>query len=352
MDKKLKIAINGFGRIGRLFFRLAFNDSDFEILAINDLGNLENMVYLLSRDTVYGKYTEEVGFEKTEETINRTLSVGKLIVNSQKILFFQEKDPVNLPWKDLNIDLVIESTGAFESYEKCQAHLSAGAKRVLISAPSKDEDNDFGKTVLIGINEGDLKLSKITSNGSCTTNATHPVIQVLNEKIGIKKAILSTVHAYTATQSLTDSPIKGSDLRRGRAGAFNIVPSTTGAALTIGKVIKDLAGKFDGISFRVPVICGSIADITMVTSKPTTVEEVNEILEKASYEPRWNKIMKVTKEQLVSSDIIGEEFGAIIDLNFTKVVDGDLVKVLSWYDNELGYARTLVEHARLVKAQF
>jgi glyceraldehyde 3-phosphate dehydrogenase len=352
MNNKLKVAINGFGRIGRLFFKLAFNDSDFEIIAINDLGNLENMAYLLQRDSVYGKYNQEVSYEKSEEKVGKITSLGKLIVDSQKILFFQEKDPLNLPWKDLDIDLVIESTGVFESYEKSQSHLRAGAKRVLLSAPSKDEDNDFGKTVLIGINEGDLKLSKITSNGSCTTNATHPVIQILNDKIGIKKAILSTVHAYTATQSLTDSPIKGSDLRRGRAGAFNIVPSTTGAALTIGKVIKDLAGKFDGISFRVPVICGSIADITMVSKKTTTVEEVNGILEEASQEPRWNKIMKVTKEQLVSSDIIGEEYGAIIDLNFTKVVDGDLVKVLSWYDNELGYARTLVEHARLVKAQF
>ncbi len=349
---KLKIAINGFGRIGRLFFRLAFNDPDFEIIAINDLGNLENMAYLLSRDTVYGKYNEKVAFEKTEEKIGKISSVGKLIVNSQKILFFQEKDPLNLPWKDLNIDLVIESTGAFESYEKSKAHLSAGAKRVLLSAPSKDEDNDFGKTVLIGINEEDVKSSKITSNGSCTTNSTHPVIQMLNDKIGIKKAILSSVHAYTATQNLTDSPVKGNDLRRGRAAASNIVPSTTGAALTIGKVIKDLEGKFDGISFRVPVICGSLADITMVTKRITTVEEINDILEKASQEPRWNKIMKVIKEQLVSSDIIGEEYGAVIDLNFTKVVDGDLVKVLSWYDNELGYARTLVEHARLVKAQF
>ena len=352
MDKKLKIAINGFGRIGRLFFRLAFNDSDFEIIALNDLGNLENMAYLLEKDTVYGKYNNQVSFEKSQEKIGKITSTGKLIVNSRKILFFQEKDPLNLPWKDLDIDLVIESTGVFESYEKCQTHLSAGAKRVLLSAPSKDEDNDFGKTVLIGINEEDVKFSKITSNGSCTTNATHPVIQILNDKIGIKKAILSTVHAYTATQNLTDSPVKGNDLRRGRAAAYNIVPSTTGAALTIGKVIKDLKEKFDGISFRVPVVCGSVADITMVTSKPTTVEEINGILEKASYEPRWNKIMKVTKEQLVSSDIIGEEFGAIIDLNFTKVVDGDLVKVLSWYDNELGYARTLVEHARLVKAQF
>jgi len=352
MNNKLKIAINGFGRIGRLFFRLTFKDADFEIIAINDLGNLENMAYLLQRDSVYGKYNQEVTFEKAEEQVGKITSTGRLIVDSQKILFFQEKDPLNLPWKDLDIDLVIESTGVFESYEKSQAHLLAGAKRVLLSAPSKDDDNDLGKTILIGINEEDLKLSKITSNGSCTTNATHPVIQVLNDKIGIKKAILSTVHAYTATQSLTDSPVKGNDLRRGRAAAYNIVPSTTGAALTIGKVIKDLDKKFDGISLRVPVICGSIADITMVTSRLTTVEEVNEILEKASLEPRWNKIMKVTKEQLVSSDIIGEEYGAIIDLNFTKVVDGDLVKVLSWYDNEMGYTRTLVEHARLIKAQF
>jgi glyceraldehyde 3-phosphate dehydrogenase len=349
MNKPLRVAINGFGRIGRLVFRLGFGDSDFEFIALNDLGDLENMVYLLKHDTVYKKYSRKVGLEMAEEKIGKTASPGKLLLDGKKVLFFQEKDPLNLPWKDLDIDLVIESTGVFESYEKAKVHLQAGAKRVLLSAPAKDEDGENGKTVLIGVNEEELKTCKISSNGSCTTNSAHPVIQILHERIGIKKAILSTVHGYTATQNLVDGPTKGKDLRRGRAAGQNIVPSTTGAATTVTKAVKELAGKFDGIAFRVPVVAGSIADITILMSRSTTPEEINQILEQASQEPRWSRIFTTTKEQLVSSDIVGAAYASIADLSFTKVVDGDLVKVLAWYDNEMGYTRALIEHARKIK---
>jgi len=328
----MKIAINGFGRIGRLFFRQAFPQPNFEIVAINDLGDVKNLAYLLKYDTVYGRYSKSVEVKE-----------NKLIVDGKEILFFQEKDPLKLPWKDLNIDLVVESTGVFESYEKAKIHLQAGAKRVVITAPAKDADGDLGKTVLVGINEKEAQFVSITSNGSCTTNAASPVIKIMSENPGIKKAVLNTVHAYTATQNLVDGPTKGNDYRRGRA-ALNIVPSTTGAAIAVSRAIKELEGKFDGIALRVPVITGSIADITFLAARKTSVEEINEILKKASQEPRWQGILKVTEEQIVSSDIIGEPYGAIVDLNFTKVIDGDLVKILSWYDNEAGYVSTLIKH--------
>ncbi|MEW5805127.1 MAG: glyceraldehyde 3-phosphate dehydrogenase NAD-binding domain-containing protein [Patescibacteria group bacterium] len=349
MTKPLRIAINGFGRIGRLVFRLGFGDPDFEFVALNDLGEPENMLYLLKYDTVYGRYGKELGIKNNELSVGKAKSSAQLVIGGKELPLFQEKEPLNLPWQELDIDLVIESTGAFESYEKAKVHLDAGAKRILLSAPSKDEDGENGKTVLIGVNEDDLKTCLISSNGSCTTNSAHPVIQILSEKIGIKKAILSTVHGYTATQNLVDGPVKGHDLRRGRAAGQNIVPSTTGAATTVTKAVKELAGRFDGIAFRVPVVAGSIADITMLMTRETTPEEINQILEEAAKEPRWNKIMKTTNEPLVSSDIVGQAYGAIVDLGFTKVVDGDLVKVLSWYDNEMGYTRTLIEHARAIK---
>lgn len=338
-----RIAINGFGRIGRLFFRQAFGLPNFDIVAINDLGDLENFAYLLKYDTVYGRFDKEVKIDKEKNV---------LVVDGKTIKFFQEKEPAKLPWKDLEIDIVIESTGVFESYEKAKAHLDAGAKRVILTAPAKDSDGHpptgGGRTVLIGLNEGEIKEYKITSNASCTTNAVSPVIAIMAENPGIKKAILNTVHAYTATQNLVDGPTKGSDWRRGRAGAQNIVPSTTGAAIAITRVIKELEGKFDGFALRVPLLTGSIADITFVAKRETSVEEIKEIFKKASQEPRWQGILKVTEEQLVSSDIIGEPYGAIIDLNFIKVIDKDLVKILSWYDNEWGYACRLAEMAEYI----
>lgn len=336
MEKK-KIAINGFGRIGRLFFRQAFGRPEFDIVAVNDLGSIANLGYLLKHDTVYGKFHGDVQIDEAGRT---------LTVNGQKIQFLAEKDPATLPWGTLGIDLVIESTGFFESFAKAQAHLNAGAKKTLISAPAKDEDGTHGgATVLMGLNEEKLRTSVLTSNASCTTNAASPVMQILNETIGVKKAILSTVHGLTNTQSVADQPVRdGSDFRRGRAASQNITPSTTGAAIAVTRAVPLLTGKFDGIAFRVPVITGSIADITFVASRPTTVEEVNQIFTAAEADPRWHGIFKTTSEQLVSSDIIGEPYGAIVDLAFTKVVDGDLVKVLSWYDNEWGYVAMLLMH--------
>lgn len=338
---KTKIAINGFGRIGRLFFRSALNEKDLDIVAINDLGDVENLAYLLKYDTVYGRLNEDVYVDKN--TSPHILFVGK-----KKILFLQEKDPQNLPWEKIGVDVVVESTGAFESFEKANLHYKAGAKRVVITAPAKDDDGDFGRTVLVGINEKDAKDVKITSNGSCTTNAASSVIQILNESIGIEKAVLSTVHGYTATQSIVDGPVKGSDYRRGRAAAQNIVPSTTGAAIAVTRVIKNLQGKFDGVSMRVPVITGSMADITVVLKRNTTVDEVNNLFRDASKNKKWNGILKTSEDQIVSSDVIGEPYGAIVDCTFTKVIGGNLVKILSWYDNESGYVATLIRHVRMV----
>ncbi len=317
-----RIAINGFGRIGRLFFRQVFGVKNLDIVAINDLGEKENLVYLLGHDSVYGRYE----------------------ANLKKVSFLREKDPRKLPWKNLKIDVVVESSGVFEAYEKAKIHLEAGAKRVVITAPAKDADGSLGQTVLMGVNEGELKKTFLTSNGSCTTNAASPVIQIMEETIGIEKAILNTVHGMTATQNLVDGPTKGADLRRGRAAGQNIVPSTTGAAIAVTRAIKSLAGKFDGLALRVPVIAGSIADITFIAKRKTSVKEINDIFRAAAKEKKWQGILKITEEQLVSSDIIGEPYGAIVDLNFTKVVGGDLIKVLTWYDNEWGYAATLVKH--------
>ena len=339
---KTRIAINGFGRIGRLFFRQAFDNPNFEIVALNDLGDVENLAYLLRYDTVYGRYDKEV---------KANVPNGTLIVDGKEVLFLQVKDPTQLPWKDMQIDIVIESTGLFDEYEKAKVHLAAGAKRVVITAPARDEDGPNGKTVLMGVNEDDLRTCSITSNGSCTTNSSSPVIQVLSENPGIVKAMLSTVHAYTATQGIVDGPIRGGkDYRRGRAAAQNISPSTTGAAIAVTRAIPSLKGMFDGLAFRIPNITGSISDITFVAKRKTTVDEINQILADAAASPRWQGIMKVTRDQLVSSDIIGEPFGAIVDLGFTKVIDGDLVKVLSWYDNEAGYVSTLIRHVEKIAA--
>lgn len=338
----MRVAINGFGRIGRLFFKAAFEQPGIEIVALNDLGDVENLAYLLKYDTVYGRFDKEVKAD---------LPNGKLIVDGKEINFLQIKDPTQLPWKALNVDIVVESTGFFDEYEKAKVHLAAGAKRVVITAPAKDEDGAAGQTVLVGVNENNFKLAPITSNGSCTTNSASPVIQILSENPGIVKASLSTVHAYTATQSIVDGPIRGGhDYRKGRAAAMNTVPETTGAAISVARAIPELKGKFDGLSFRVPNIVGSISDITFIAKRPTTVEEIAKILEDAAASPRWQGILKVTRDQLVSSDIIGEPYGAIVPLDLIKVIDGDMVKVLSWYDNEAGYVSTLIKHVQKVAA--
>src|SRR3989344_4776601 len=271
-----RIAINGLGRIGRAFLKVAIKRPELEIVAINDLGDLDNLAYLLKYDSAYGHSDLYVSFGEK-----------KLMVKGKEVAFFQEKDPAKLPWKDLSVDIVLESTGVFDSYAKSKVHLDAGASRFVISAPVKDEPPAglAGATVLIGINEGELANCKISSNASCTTNSASPVIQILHEAIGIEKAILNTVHGYTATQKLVDSP-DAKDWRRGRAAAANIIPSTTGAAIAVTLAVKDLAGRFDGMALRVPVITGSVADITFISKRPTSIEEVNGALKKAAGDQR------------------------------------------------------------------
>ena len=335
----IRVAINGFGRIGRAFVRRAYaSNRDIEIVAINDLGSLDNLAYLLKYDTVYKRaaFSVEVRHPQGEA------DTGAIVIDGKEAKFLQEKDPANLPWKDLQIDVVVECTGFFTDYEKAQAHITAGARRVVISAPAKG-DEALGATVLMGLNEDRLAGHAVTSNASCTTNSASPVIAILDEAIGIEKAILSTTHAYTASQSLVDGPAK-KDRKEGRAAAQNIVPTSTGAAIAVTQAYPSLMGKFDGISLRVPVPAGSIADITFIAKRATTVEEVNDALRGAVSKPRWAGIFSTTDDELVSSDIIGEPYASIADLGMTRVVDGTLVKVLAWYDNEMGYTEALVRH--------
>ncbi|MBP6855908.1 MAG: type I glyceraldehyde-3-phosphate dehydrogenase [Candidatus Pacebacteria bacterium] len=335
----MNIAINGFGRIGRLLCRQLWGRPDVHIVAINDLGDVANLAYLLKHDSVYRAWDHDVvGYPDK----------AMLVIDNKEIQFFNEKDPAQLPWKKLGIDVVVESTGVFESFEKAKIHLDAGAKRVLITAPAKDADTAIGKTVLMGLNEQQLAECQISSNASCTTNGASPLIAVLSETIGVEKAILSTVHAYTATQSIVDGPVKGEDYRRGRAAAQNIIPSTTGAATAVTRAFPQLEGLFDGIAIRVPVVSGSLIDITFVAKKETTSAEINSILTAASKEPRWKGLLEVSTQHLVSSDIIGINCASLVDLTFTKVVGGNLVKVLAWYDNEWGYATTLVKHLEAI----
>ncbi len=335
--RKTRVAINGFGRIGRLFYRQVFQNDQLEIVAVNDLGDIDNLAYLLKYDSVYGNFGEQI-------SVNTDISTITVGGNETQVL--QIKDPAELPWGDLDVDIVIEATGLYESFEKAKIHLDRGAKHVVLTAPAKDDEGVAGgKTVLMGVNDAALSTCPISSTASCTTNSAAPVMEILSENPGIEKAMLSTVHAMTTTQSLADGPVKGGkDFRRGRTASQNIVPSTTGAAIAVTRAVPELAGKFDGIAFRVPVIAGSLSDITFVSKRTTSTEEVNDILTAASKEARWQGILKVTREQLVSSDILGEPYGAVVDLSFTKVIGGNLVKVLSWYDNEWGYTAMLVRH--------
>ncbi len=330
---KIRVAINGFGRIGRAFLKLAWENPDIEIVAINDLGTIESLAYLLKYDTVYRTWNHTITHDEKN-----------IIIDGKSVRFISEKDSTMLPWKDLAIDVVVESTGLFTSYAKAEFHLTQGARSVVITAPSKDEDGvQAAATILMGINEDTFGTCPITSNASCTTNAASPLIAILDEGIGIEKAILNTVHGYTASQALVDGPSK-KDLREGRAAAQNIVPSSTGAAIAVTQAFTKLAGKFDGISMRVPVPAGSMVDITFIAKRPTTVEEVNALLTAASKDARWSSIFSVTNEPLVSSDILGSAFASIADLALTRVVDGTLVKVMGWYDNEMGYTSTLIQH--------
>lgn len=335
-NKKIRIAINGLGRIGRAVLKIASQRPEIEIVAGNDLGDLENIAYLIKYDSVYGRWNKSIEVDKLNNS---------LIINGVKLKVFQEPDPTKLPWKDLDVDVVIEATGFFETFEKAEAHITAGARRVVISASAKDDDlsHKLGATVVVGANNEDLKGVNITSNGSCTTNGVVPVVAILSENLGIKKAVLNTIHAYTVSQKLVDGSNK-KDWRKGRAGAINIIPTSTGATKTVGKVLKDLDCAFDGVALRVPVPVVSMADITFISSRLTTIEEINNILKKSASDLRWNKTFRVEENPVVSSDLIGDNFASIVDLSLTMVVDGDLVKVLVWYENEWGYSNSLVEH--------
>ena len=335
-DQKVRVAINGAGRIGRAFLKIGGKRPEIEIVAINDLGDVENVAYLLKYDSVYGVNPSTISVREDKKAI---------IVDGHEIMCVSEKDAAKLPWKDMNIDVVVESTGFYTSYAGAKAHLDAGAKKVVVTAPMKDDPipGIEGATVLMGVNEEKLGTCQISSNASCTTNASSPLIAILDEAVGIEKAALNTVHGYTGTQALVDGPSK-KGFREGRAAAANIVPSSTGAAIAVTKAFTQLAGLFDGISMRVPVIAGSIVDVTFIAKRDTTVEEVNAALKKAAGEKRWEGVFSTTEEELVSTDILGSRFGSIADLSLTRVIGGNLVKVLAWYDNEMGYTFTLVDH--------
>ena len=323
-----KVAINGFGRIGRNAFKIAFDRSDLEIVAINDLTDTKTLAHLLKHDTNYGAYGHEVGFDDTS-----------IIVDGKHIKVLAEKDPAALPWKDLAVDVVIESTGFFVDPAKAKAHLDAGAKRVVISAPAKGEGAD---TIVLGVNEDKLEnATPIISNASCTTNCITPVAAVIEGNFGIEKAMMTTVHSYTASQRLQDAPAK--DLREARNAAENIVPTTTGASIAAAKALPALENKFGGLSVRVPTPVVSMSDFVIITKRPVTVEEVNEAFKRAAKEPFYQGILDVTEEELVSSDFIGNSHSAIVDLKLTAVIAGNMLKVVAWYDNEWGYSNRLVE---------
>jgi glyceraldehyde 3-phosphate dehydrogenase len=314
-----------------------------EVVAVNDLGDVKNLAYLLQYDTVYRVSHFDVHAEVHEDSKEQYLVIEG--VKPMRVKVVQEKDPTQLPWGAMGVDVVVESTGLFTAYDKASVHLQAGAKHVVISAPAKDaaEGTVHGETILLSVNEDKFGTCKVTSNASCTTNASSPVIAIMDEAIGIDKAILNTVHSYTASQGIVDGPNK-KDFREGRAAAQNIVPSSTGAAIAVTKAFTSLTGLFDGISIRVPTPAGSIADITFIAKRPTTVEEVNNALKHAATTDRWKNIFQATEEELVSSDILGLPYASIADLKMTRVVGGNLVKILAWYDNEMGYTHTLVEH--------
>jgi glyceraldehyde 3-phosphate dehydrogenase len=323
-----KLGINGFGRIGRNAFKIAFERKDLDIVAINDLTDTKTLAYLLKNDSNYGTYGHEVTFDDTN-----------IIVDGKPIKVLAERDPLALPWKDLEVDLVIESTGFFTAKEDAEKHITAGAKRVVISGPSKSDGVD---TIVLGANDDKIEgASHVISNASCTTNSLGAVMAILDSEFGVEKSLLTTVHSYTASQAIQDAPKK--DLREGRNGAENIVPTTTGAAIAVTKTLPQLAGKFDGLSIRVPTPVVSISDVTALLSKDVTVEEVNAVFKKAAAEPFYQGILAVSEEPLVSRDYIGNSHSGTVDLLLTKVVGGNLIKICVWYDNEWGYSNRLVE---------
>ncbi|HKK54370.1 MAG TPA: type I glyceraldehyde-3-phosphate dehydrogenase [Patescibacteria group bacterium] len=339
MSKKTKIAINGFGRIGRAAFKIILNDyPNLEVVAINDLTDIKTLAYLLKYDSAYGKYNKEI----------KELA-GSLKVAGKKYKIFNETDPENLPWKDLKVDIVLECTGIFKDKKSAGKHLSAGAKKVIISAPTKDIKAI--KTVVLGVNDKDItKSDDILSCASCTTNCLAPMAEVVRSKFGVKKSLMTTIHAYTASQSLVDGPHK--DLRRGRAGAINIVPTSTGAAKATGLVIKSLNNKLDGMAMRVPILVGSIVDATFVLKKKTDIEKVKKAFISASKLKKFKGILQASTDPIVSSDIVGSSYSSIVDLEFISLMDGDLLKVVAWYDNEWGYSNRLVDLSALISRKY
>lgn len=326
-----RIAINGMGRIGRTSLKIIQDLPDLEVVAVNDIAPAESIAYLLKYDSVHGKLDQAV------EVKDGTLTIG-----DHQIKFFNEKDPAKLPWGSLNIDVVIESTGLFTLEADAARHIEAGAKTVVISGPTKSPEVP---TVVHGVNTEDGK-AQIFSCASCTTNNISPIIEIIGRRIGISKAIMTTIHANTASNRTVDLPSK--DARMGRSGLNNLIPTTTGAAIATTKALPEYAGKFDGVSIRVPVPVGSLSDITIVTNKATTAEEVNAILKEEAATARYSQVLDVTTEPLVSTDIIKSPFASVADLSMTKVVDGDLVKILAWYDNEWGFTSQMIRQIQVL----
>jgi glyceraldehyde 3-phosphate dehydrogenase len=324
----IKAAINGLGRIGRANLKLVIDEPSIDLVAVNDLVNVENLAYLLRFDTVYGRYSKRIEIDG-----------GDLVIAGRKLRTLSNRDPLELPWKELGIELVFECTGTLTRREDLEKHVRAGARFVLLSAPSKGDEVE---TIIHGVNAA-AGTPSIISCASCTTNCITPIVEVIGRRIGIEKAVTTTVHAYTSSQSIIDGPNKR--FRRGRAAAANLVPATTGAAQATTRALPKYAGLFDGVAIRAPVPVGSIADITFVTSRKTTVEEVNQILTEEADTERYTGVLGVSREPLVSSDIIGDPRASIVDLELTKVIAGDLVKLMSWYDNEWGYANQMVREA-------
>jgi len=325
----VRVAINGFGRIGRPSFKIALEKPELEIVALNDLASPHTLANLLKYDTVYGRYARDVSADESA-----------LLVDERRFPVYAEKDPASLPWKDIGVDVVLECTGFFTTREKAAAHLAAGARRVIVSAPSESPDVD---TILFGVNEDRLKDQDIIANGSCTTNCVTPVLAILDSEFGVEKAAMTTVHAVTATQNIVDGP--STDLRRARAAGWNIVPTTTGAAEATIRALPGMEDRFAGVSMRVPLPTVSLIDLTLLLRRRVTAEHVNDAFRAAVTSPVYDGIVAVTEAPAVSSDFIGDPHSAIVDLGLTQVVGGNLAKVFAWYDNEWGYANRLVEQA-------
>ena len=355
----VRVAINGYGRIGRVAHRIIiekFSDQ-IEVVAVNagSSTDMKGWMYLLQYDTMYHHLDHHALFvQKPEEVAQKTSleAIGALVVDDTVIPFYSEKDPTKLPWGELNVDVVIESTGAFTSQEKIQPHLDSGAKSVILSAPFKDESSASTYVLGVNLNESEGgKLENVLSNASCTTNCIAPGAAIIQEAFGIEKAMMTTIHGYTSDQNVHDGGHK--DYRRARAAAQNIIPTSSGATLAAAKAIPELQGIFNGLAIRVPVAVGSLSDFTFLLKRDTTAEEVNSILKQASESPRWKGIFTVTNDPIVSSDIIGNSHSSIADLSLTQVVGGNMLKVIAWYDNEFGYSNRLVEETLILgkKAQ-